>query len=99
MIVVKNLKTYHGDGFNCGRPSPLGNPFKIDAKNSREKVIAQYREWLLERLRTDNPTTKAFLVLCDYYRENGELTLTCHCAPLSCHCDVIKEFIEEMMRK
>jgi len=95
MIEIKNVKTYKGDGFRVGRPSPLGNPFLVDAKTSRTMAIAQYREWLLKRLETDNPTSKAFMVLVEYYRREGSMTLICHCSPLSCHAEVIREFVLE----
>lgn len=98
MIRIENAKTYRGDGFRVGRPSPLGNPFLVDAKNSRTKVIAQYREWLLKRLETDNPTSKAFMVLVEHYRKEGKMTLICHCAPLQCHAEVIREFVLEMLK-
>lgn len=107
MIRIENAKTYRGDGFRVGRPSPLGNPFLVDAKNSRTKVIAQYREWLLKRLETDNPTSKAFMVLVEHYRKEGIMTLICHCCVtsekydppfLQCHAEVIREFVLEMLK-
>ena len=97
MIRIENKKTYDGDGFFCARPSPLGNPFRIDGKTSREQAIAQYREWLLDKLETVNPTSKAFQILIDHYKEHGELTLICWCSPLQCHLEVIKEFIQEVV--
>jgi hypothetical protein len=94
MIHIKNKKTYAGDGFYVGRPSPLGNPFKIDAKTSRHTAIEKYRAWLEERLKTENPTSKAFRGMADYYWEHGEMTLICWCAPIfPCHAEVIREFI------
>jgi hypothetical protein len=107
MIRIENKKTYKGDGIYVGRPSPLGNPFELTPKTSRAQAIAQYREWLLERLQTVNPTSKAFMILVDHYRKEGELTLICWCAvtyekpdpPFSqCHCEVIREFVLEMDR-
>jgi hypothetical protein len=104
MIEIKNVKTYKGDGFRVDRSSPLGNPFLVDAKTSRTMAISQYREWLLKRLETDNPTSKAFMVLVEYYRREGSMTLICHCAvtyekidpPFSqCHAEVIREFVLE----
>lgn len=98
-IRIENAHTYKGDGFKVGRPSPLGNPFKIDAKTSRAKAISQYREWFLTQLETDdNPTTKAFLALVHHYREYKELTLICWCAPLQCHAEVIRECVLTVSR-
>ena len=95
MIHIKNKKVYDGDGFYVGRPSPLGNPFAIDAKTPRAKAIEQYREWLVEMLKTNNPTSKAFRVLVDFYRQEKEMTLICWCVPLQCHAEVIREFVLE----
>jgi len=99
MIKIENKRTYKGDGYYIGRPCPLGNPFPVDAKTSRAKAISQYREWLKQRLLGDNPTAKAFRVLVDHYREHGELTLICWCAPLQCHGEVIREFILALFEK
>lgn len=43
MIRIENRKTYRGDGVYIGRPSLLGNPFKLGEHGTREKVIACYR--------------------------------------------------------
>ena len=97
MINIVNIKTYKGsDGWPIHRPSPLGNPFKVDRKNSRAMVIQQYREWLKDRLLTVNPTSKAFKILLDDYQKNGTLTMRCFCVPLQCHGEVIREFILEV---
>jgi len=96
MIHIVNKRIYKGtDGWLVDRSSPLGNPFLVDAKTSRTMAIAQYREWLLKRLETYNPTSKAFMVLVEYYRQEGSMTLICHCSPLSCHAEVIREFVLE----
>ena len=103
MIEIVNIKTYKGsDGWPIHRPSPLGNPFKIDKKNSRAMVIQQYREWLKGRLLTVNPTSKAFQILLDDYQKNGTIILRCFCDVDStkteppfyqCHGEVIRELI------
>ena len=94
MIQIVNIKTYKGsDGWPIHRPSPLGNPFKMDKKTSRAMVINQYREWLKGKLLTDNPTSKAFNILLVDYKKNGKLTLQCFCTPLQCHGEVIRDFI------
>lgn len=94
MIRIENKRTYKGDGFYVGRPSPLGNPFILNAKTSRAKAIEQYREWLLKRLETSNPTSKAFMALVEHYRREGIMTLICWCSPLACHAEIIREFVE-----
>ena len=46
MIRIENKKTYRGEGVYIGRPSLIGNPYRIGAHGTREQVIARYREWL-----------------------------------------------------
>ena len=99
MISIENKKTYKGDGFYIGRPSPLGNPFAVDAKTSRTKAISLYREWFLKQLETVNPTSKAFKILVNHYRDNKELVLICWCAPLECHGEVIRDLVEKVMNE
>ncbi len=63
-----------------GRPSKWGNPFVIGANGSRDDVVRQYREWVLQQ-----PELMAAL---------GELkgkVLGCWCSPQSCHGDVLAE--------
>ena len=93
MIRIENIKTYKGDGWPIHRPSPLGNPFRVDSKTTLDMVIQKYREWLKERLLTVNPTSKAFNIVLDDYRKNGTTTLICFCAPNRCHGEVIRDLI------
>lgn len=61
-----------------GRPSFLGNPFRIGPDGTRADVIAKYKRYLL-----GNP---------DLLRRLPELrgkTLGCWCAPQPCHGDVL----------
>jgi Domain of unknown function (DUF4326) len=46
MIRIENKKYYSGDGVYIGRPSILGNPFKIGKDGTREEVGQKYRVWL-----------------------------------------------------
>jgi hypothetical protein len=85
--------------FYIGRPSPLGNPFRIGRHGSREAVIAQYADWLDWKLTPDNagmPSATLFAELVAVARR-GDLTLICWCAPLACHGDVIKSRIEAVL--
>ena len=56
MISVLNRKhhpTYWAEqsaAYYIGRPSPLGNPFKIGPDGDRDAVIERYRLWLTEVL-------------------------------------------------
>ena len=54
MIRIENKKTYRGEGVYIGRPSLIGNPYRIGAHGTREQVIARYREWLWEQIKQQN---------------------------------------------
>ena len=73
-----------------GRPSYLGNPYRIGAHGNRQAVIAKYREHL-KQLRADDPQH------FDDYMEvvvKGSV-LVCYCKPLACHGDVLIEWLKE----
>lgn len=84
--------------FYIGRPEVLGNPFEIGKHGTREEVVAKYRTWLKEayysttEYRVRISIDRMVLRHC----EGESITLVCWCAPLLCHGDVIKEFVEEL---
>jgi hypothetical protein len=101
-IRIVNKRAFKGDGQYVGRPSPMGNPFSWMEGTlaefrvaSREESLCRYKDWLLEKLDTDNPTTRMFLMLLEELKTNECLTLICWCAPKKCHGDVIKELLLE----
>lgn len=79
-VSAQHCGTYH----YCGRPSPLGNPYRIGVDGDRATVIRKYRTWLWGRLRSgDQAIIDALSGLTD------DAVLGCWCTPLPCHCDVI----------
>jgi hypothetical protein len=99
MIRIENKNKYRGNGILVCRPSPLGNPFKISKEMTRDMACDKYREWLLERLETENPTSKAFFTLLSFYLDEGELVLICCCCPLRCHAEVIRDLLMEVVER
>jgi hypothetical protein len=73
--------------------SPLGNPFSR-VKYGRDECIKMFREWLAERL--SDPTSDQAIELESIRQvaKDHPIALRCHCAPLPCHADVIKELLE-----
>jgi len=61
-----------------GRPTKWGNPFHIGRDGDRETVIRRYEEYILEN---------DYLLNC--LHELKGKTLSCWCAPLPCHADVL----------
>lgn len=97
MIYIGNIK--HGAiGEYCGRPSPLGNPFAITRHQDRNKVCDLYKEWLYKKIEAKDEKVLVELSRLAYIlKHDGEITLLCYCAPLRCHCDTIKEVLENEM--
>lgn len=102
MIHIRNRGRYQGEGTYVGRPSPLGNPFIFHTPfapsefrvANRKEAVERYGPWLREKLKTDPAVKEAFNSLVSTYRDSGELTLICWCAPISpCHAEVIRDFI------
>lgn len=98
MITVTTILSGNTGFFNdkeiyVGRPSILGNPFKIGPDGDRDTVIAKYKSWILDQIET-NSAVRARLVRIKELAEKGDVVLTCWCAPLKCHADVIKSLIE-----
>lgn len=76
----------------CGRPSPLGNPFVMGKHGTREECVSQYATWLDERLADkSSPQRKLMVALFKRHKAGEEIRLACWCAPLACHCDIIRD--------
>ena len=73
--------------------SPLGNPFSR-AKYGRAECIGMFRDWLAERLSDPSSDQAIELERIREIARHHPVALRCHCAPLACHADVIKELIE-----
>lgn len=67
-----------------GRPSKWGNPFTIGKHGTREQVIQQYREWVVQQ-----PEIMAEL------HELRDKVLGCWCKPKACHGDVLAELADK----
>ena len=77
-IHVVSKRTFKGDGIYVGRPSVLGNPFKMQSEADREKVIREYRVWLWERIK-ERGKVFAELVRIKKLTEQGDVHLVCFC--------------------
>ncbi len=70
------------DAVPITRPNRWGNPFVIGRDGDRETVIARYREWLWNRVKT------GVIPLEDIAALHGR-QLVCVCKPKDCHGDVL----------
>ena len=98
---VKNLKIRvarkgQAQGFYAGRPTPLGNPYRLIKEEEREQVAARYATWLEHQVRRGNP--EVIRALDELYRalkHRGHITLLCFCAPRRCHGEIIAEHLKK----
>jgi hypothetical protein len=65
------------------------NPFKIDAKNSREDVLEKYRVYIKAKIEKEN--------LYDKLRALKGKNLGCWCKPDGCHGDILVEIINSLV--
>lgn len=98
MIRIENKKTYRGDGVYIGRPSLLGNPFKIGQHGTRREVIQRYRAWLWQQIQLRGKVYEELERLAAIEKQS-DLVLICWCKPANCHGDVIKSAVEWVNRQ
>ena len=103
VLNVKNKRTHVAEvgkvDVYCGRGSVLGNPFShkegTKAKyvvESRNEAIEAYRIYFKEQMETNPEFLKEMRRIYRIARKQ-EVNLVCFCAPLSCHCNVIRGFL------
>jgi Domain of unknown function (DUF4326) len=95
MIRIENKKTYRGEGVYVGRPSLLGNPFKIGRHGTREEVIRQYRGWLWRQINLRGEVYEELRLLAAKAKQ-GDLVLICWCVPERCHAEILKSAVTWM---
>lgn len=88
----KSAKKEKGLHIRCDRVSPLGNPFPIGINRDRIKSIKAYADNWDELIA--NPKAAAYFNFIKEQSEKRDIVLMCWCAPLACHCDVIKAKVE-----
>lgn len=86
-------------GEYVGRPSPLGNPFRLKSAGgqySRGETLELYEEWLRGKIAEKDPEVRAELNrLFRLALRQDELVLLCWCFPQACHSDVIARILLE----
>ena len=103
VLNVKNKRTHKPEAGKvdvyCGRGSVLGNPFThkegTTAKfivESRDEAVEAYRSYFKEQMQS-NPEFLAEMRRIYRIARKSEVNLVCYCAPLNCHCNVIRGFL------
>jgi hypothetical protein len=99
-ILVLNKRNAGTRGEYVGRPSPLGNPFKLEHELDWDAVITRYEVWLRERISArDQRVCHELNRLYVMARDTGLLELVCWCAPKRCHADVICTVLLEVLER
>lgn len=88
MTIVVNVRKTPCDVY-IGRGSPFGNPFIIGKDGTREEVIEKYEKYFYEKIVEDDHFLQQVISL--YSKRIG-----CYCAPLACHGDIIKQYLERI---
>ena len=99
MIKVVN-KYREPNHIYCGRGSALGNPFPMKHEGERDEVCDKYEVYFKEQV--EGLKNEAMLSeLRSIYKEaqKGDVNLGCFCSPKRCHCDTIKNFIENQNKR
>jgi hypothetical protein len=77
--------------------SPLANQYVIGFDGDRDRVIELYRRWLWYQVNigehNPNGALKELLTIARLVKTGKPVILTCYCAPLACHGDVIRNAI------
>jgi Domain of unknown function (DUF4326) len=102
MIRIENKKTYQGEGIYIGRPSLLGNPFRIGEDGTREEIIERYRGWLWRQINLRGEAYRELKRIAELAK-HGDVTLICWCKrpdrQVACHGDVLRRAVEWLNRQ
>ena len=89
MLKIVNKKSFRGKGIYIGRPSALGNPYKVGVDGPRAEVIDKYRDWLRVQWQEDRNIKALLIALAILHQSEKEVHLICWYSPKPCHGDVI----------
>lgn len=95
---VKNDSNY----VYCGRGSALGNPEPMVeyTQEERDRVCEVYIDHFEKSMKQGRQDMKDQLnLIWKTGQKHGEVKIGCYCAPLRCHCDTIKETLENKQRE
>ena len=92
MTEVVNI--YHKKPYDvyCGRAGKgqdgyFGNPIQLSPKESRDSTLEKFKEYFLERIKTD-------VEFADRVNALKGKRLGCFCAPKPCHVMIIIDYLE-----
>ena len=80
--IINLAQTRHPAAIRIDRATRWGNPYRIGEHGNRQEVIALYRVYLWNKIRSGEIPLDQLATL------HGQ-TLACWCKPLPCHGDVL----------
>jgi Domain of unknown function (DUF4326) len=108
VVHIKSHVTPGWDRLYCGRPGKgevgtFGNPFAANVDHSnRDEVCDKFEVYMRSVIESKGEGSESSMMLYQGLRslykriKAGErIELACFCAPKRCHCESIKNFIEE----
>ena len=100
--------TSHPNNFPIYRGTILGNPYTHDGKRkslaklsfpTRDEAIDAYKEYFYAMYEV-NAEFKAYVdMIYEKYKNGEDIYLQCWCAPLRCHGEIIREFLQKKLIK
>lgn len=111
-IHVYNITKENHEGpnnFMCFRGvSVLSNPYThikdkktkaLFVVSDREEAIRKYSDYFDKMYGSNISFTNEVDQIYEKYKNGEEVYLGCYCAPLHCHCDIIKEKLQKRLIK
>jgi len=80
-------------GVYIGRPSVLGNPFRVSAALPQGKAAAEYGPYLDRQLAAGGEVEAEIEQLAERVRSGERIAVICWCTPLPCHGDHVRRAI------
>jgi len=77
-----------------GTSRNLGNPFTVEKYGGRDGCIAEFRKNWKSFVELEG-VKEQLMVMVNEVIAGNDIALSCWCAPLNCHGNVIKELIEK----
>jgi hypothetical protein len=95
--IIQVGRPHRDRGIYVGRPTPLGNPFRIGAGRTPAQAVSGYREYFPTLLRENAAARRQFEGLVGAARV-ADIVLLCWCRSTTeqkpeCHADVIAEAV------
>lgn len=84
------------NGIYIGRGSPYGNPFAMSSTRTRDQVCDDYETYFKDQVQNNRSFKQALDSLVNK-AQTSNIELSCFCAPLRCHGDTIKRYIDKQL--